>query len=133
MSAVSIALDSYFLTYLQKTTIKVDERITNAVVALLRRGGNISIARDIDTGLSPRQLRRHFQYYIGESPKAFSKIIRFQKFLLAKPSVQSLKENRLYFDQGYYDQAHFIKDFKHLYGMTPGQALSSSPSDVIDS
>ncbi|MEO0473375.1 MAG: helix-turn-helix domain-containing protein, partial [Bacteroidota bacterium] len=85
--------------------------------------GNLDI-RHIDTGLSPRQLRRWFHHYYGESPKVFSKVVRFQELLRAKPSAQSLKAHKIYFDHGYYDQAHFIKEFRHFYGKTPNQALA---------
>ncbi|MEM6633013.1 MAG: helix-turn-helix domain-containing protein, partial [Bacteroidota bacterium] len=81
------------------------------------------LAKDLDIGLSPRQLRRYFQFYIGDSPKSFCKIVRFQTLLKAKPSRESLRKNKLFFDLGYYDQAHFVKEFKHLYGKTPTEAL----------
>ena len=70
-------------------------------------------------GISPRQLRRLFDFYIGSSPKTFSQVIRFQNILNAKPSAESLRKNKLFFDAGYYDQAHFIKEFKTMYGQTP--------------
>lgn len=46
-----------------------------------------------------------------------------RRFYMAKPSMQSLKQNRLFFDAGYYDQSHFIKDFKDFYGITLGKAF----------
>ena len=73
--------------------------------------------------ISPRQLRRLFEYYIGDSTKTFSKVVRFQNILKAKPSTQSLRENKLFYDTGYFDQAHFIKDFKNFYGVTPGKVF----------
>jgi AraC-like DNA-binding protein len=39
------------------------------------------------------------------------------------PSKKSLKENKLYFDVGFFDQAHFIKNFKTFYGVTPSEAF----------
>ena len=78
----------------------------------------------MDTGISQRQLRRMFDFYIGDSPKTFAKVVRFQNILMSKPSVQSLKSNKLFYDIGFFDQAHFIKDFKYMYGLTPTIALS---------
>jgi len=70
-----------------------------------------------------RLYRRLFKYYIGDSPKTFSKVVRFQNILKAKPSTQSLRKNKLFYDLGYFDQAHFIKDFKNFYGVTPSKAF----------
>ena len=72
-------------------------------------------------GVSERHLRRIFQQYIGETPKTFARIVRFQKLLQTSCSAKSLPVERRYHDFGYYDQAHFIKEFKRFYGSTPGQ------------
>lgn len=101
---------------------EVDPRLLTAMEAILEARGNINL-QDLDVGVSDRQLRRLFAYYFGESPKAFAKIIRFQNILNAKPSAQSLKESKIFYDEGYYDQAHFIKEFKAFYGVTPNRAF----------
>ncbi|MEY8863036.1 helix-turn-helix domain-containing protein [Tenacibaculum singaporense] len=77
----------------------------------------------MNTGLSTRQLQRVFNYYIGTTPKAFSNVVRFQQVLSEVTSAQSLKNNKLYLDLGFFDQAHFIKHFKTFYGVTPSKAL----------
>lgn len=100
-----------------------DTRFFKALHLIFKTSGNIETQNGLDTGLSPRQLRRVFNYYIGTTPKAFSKVVRFQHFLNMKPSSQSLKSQKLFFDVGFYDQAHFIKDFKTFYGVTPSQAF----------
>jgi AraC-like DNA-binding protein len=116
-------LDKYFLNHLSKTALTTDNRLYNAINIILQKRGVLNIETDLDIGISPRQLRRLFEFYIGDSAKAFSKVVRFQTILHAKPSVQSLRENKLFFDSGYYDQAHFIKEFKSFYGITPTQAF----------
>ena len=100
----------------------VDSRLMCAIDEILESRGNSSL-QNLDVGVSERQLRRLFGYYFGESPKAFAKIIRFQNILNAKPSSKSLKENKIFYDEGYYDQAHFIKEFKAFYGVTPSKAF----------
>ena len=116
-------LDRYFIDLLSKTVIAIDTRFQNALNIILKNYGVVDIQTDLDVGLSPRQLRRYFTYYVGGTAKTFSQVVRFQNILHAKPSTQSLRENKVFFDLGYYDQAHFIKEFKNFYGVTPGQAF----------
>lgn len=122
ISSLKETLDQYFLERLMASSLLEDDRVLEAMKLILEQKGQIPLT-EINTGLSPRQLRRRFHFYLGDSAKTFSKVIRFQQFLQAKPSRQALKQERLFYDVGYYDQAHFIKEFKHFYGLTPTKAL----------
>ncbi|HEY0670241.1 MAG TPA: helix-turn-helix domain-containing protein [Sphingobacteriaceae bacterium] len=115
--------NSYFSDLIQKTKFDNDVRLYQAIEVILNNFGVLDIEKDLNTGISSRQLRRLFEFYIGDTAKTFSKVIRFQNILRAKPSSQSLKQNKLFFDGEYYDQAHFIKEFKNFYGVTPGKAF----------
>jgi hypothetical protein len=116
-------LDTYFHKLLESTKFDYDSRLYNAIGIILKKSGVLSIEQELDTGISHRQLRRLFEFYIGDTPKTFSKVVRFQNILRAKPSTQSLQQNKLFSDSGYYDQTHFIKEFKTLYGVTPSRAF----------
>ena len=116
-------LDSYFLKLLNNCKINFDHRFYEALDKILITGGSIAIESELNSGISSRQLRRLFDFYIGTTAKTFSKIVRFQTVLQARPSVQSLRKNKIFFDSGYYDQAHFIKEFKTLSGLTPSKAF----------
>lgn len=116
-------LDRFFLSILSGLTLQADARLFEAIGIILHNRGVLSVETELNTGISPRQLRRLFNFYIGDTPKTFSKVVRFQHILNAKPSVESLKKNKLFYDKGYYDQAHFIKEFKAMYGLTPTVAL----------
>ncbi|MGH1366335.1 MAG: AraC family transcriptional regulator [Calditrichia bacterium] len=122
-SQICKLLDAHFLNILADMDFNSDSRLYEAIHIILQKSGVLNVQTDLDTGISPRQLRRLFKYYIGDTAKTFSKVVRFQNILRAKPSTQSLKENKLFFDGGYYDQAHFIKEFKNFYGVTPGKAF----------
>ena len=115
--------DIYFLQLVANTSFNNDNRLYEAIQIVLEKFGVIDIKNDLKTGISSRQLRRLFEYYIGDTAKSFSKVVRFQNILNAKPSSQSLRQNKLFFDVGYYDQAHFIKEFKNFYGVTPSKAF----------
>jgi hypothetical protein len=113
------SFDSYFLKLFSKLSNNHDKRLQSAVNVILNSQGNLAIEKDLDVGLSTRQLRRLFEFYLGDTPKVFSKVVRFQSLLNAKPSLETLRKNKLFFNYGYYDQAHFIKDFKTFYGLSP--------------
>lgn len=120
---IQFKLDNYFCKMISKLDFKLDHRLYDALEIILLNYGVLNIEKDLDIGISPRQLQRLFKYYIGDTAKTFSKVVQFQNILKAKPSSQSLKKNKLFYDVGYYDQSHFIKDFKNFYGVTPSKAF----------
>lgn len=123
MKEIGILFDQYFQKWATNANFDNDNRLYGALQLILKKQGMIDIETDLQTGISSRQLRRLFEYYIGDTPKTFSQVVRFQNILKAKPSSQSLRKNKLFFDAGYYDQAHFIKEFKNFYGVTPSKAF----------
>ncbi|AFH47822.1 AraC family transcriptional regulator [Ignavibacterium album JCM 16511] len=120
---IQLTFDKYFINLIENTTFNNDSRLYNAIEKILKEFGVVNIEQDLNTGISQRQLRRLFEFYIGDTAKTFAKLVRFQNILRAKPSSQSLRQNKLFFDVGYYDQAHFIKEFKNFYGVTPSKAF----------
>lgn len=72
-----------------------------------------------NTGYSRRYLEILFKNHIGFSPKVLAGIFRFQKFYKNWANGQSYEEikNELY--DYYYDQSHFVKEFKKMTGFTP--------------
>lgn len=121
---VKFLLDRYFLQHASGLTFEYDGRLHEAITRVLKNSGVLDIEKDLDTGISARQLRRLFEYHVGATPKTFSKVVRFQNLLKSSPSSQGLRENKTFLELGYYDQSHFIKDFKDLFGTTPGDAFA---------
>jgi len=120
---IKALFDTYFLDLLSKSNFIYDVRLYKAIDIILKNHGVLNIEKDLDTGISPRQLRRLFEIYIGETAKTFSKVVRFQNVLKSNPSSQGLRQTKLFFESGYYDQSHFIKEFKTYYGLKPSKAL----------
>ncbi len=120
---ITAVLNKHFLSIVATVDIDDDSRMYDALNIILHKQGILDIETDLNTGISNRQLRRLFEFYVGTSCKTFSKVVRFQNILKAKPSKQSLRQNKLFFDMGYFDQSHFIKEFKALYGITPSKAF----------
>ena len=75
-------------------------------------------------GISPRYLHKLVSQYTGLSPKFLNKINRFQQSLkLITDNKSSLTS--IAYDCGYFDQSHFIKDFKSFTGLTPSAYLEN--------
>ena len=78
------------------------------------------------SGVSIRQFQKVFKQHAGVSPKYFQRVARMEVI------VRQLLVNRrhqyldLALDSGFYDQAHFIKDFRRFAGETPSRFLRES-------
>jgi AraC-like DNA-binding protein len=98
----------------------IDNIVKSTVDTILNANGHFSVNKfSLHNNINRRQLTRKFSSTIGLSPKQLSKTIRIQatlKSLLTK-EVTSLTE--LAYENEYFDQAHFIKDFKEFTGLTP--------------
>ncbi|SFC04545.1 Helix-turn-helix domain-containing protein [Flexibacter flexilis DSM 6793] len=80
------------------------------------------------TGYSKRYIDLLFREYVGISPKTLSAISRFQRFYYSWANAQmtNFYAENLY--EHYYDQAHFIKEFKKFTGHAPKQ-YANLPND----
>jgi AraC-like DNA-binding protein len=74
--------------------------------------------------VSYKWMERNFNKYLGISPKEFTRLQRFLSAYLAM--CKTLKQDMLSIaiECGYYDQNHFIKDFKRFTGQTPAYYLN---------
>ena len=123
LAKIKLLLDQYFLKKVAPTDSIMDKRLYNAIMIILREHGALNLKSKIDIGISPRQLRRLFEFYVGTSPKKFSKVIRFQYFFQLLSSSEGHGYNKVFLDAGYYDQPHFNRDFKTFFGLTPTEVL----------
>ncbi|NNF36271.1 MAG: AraC family transcriptional regulator, partial [Saprospiraceae bacterium] len=70
--------------------------------------------------VSERSLERYFKKYIGLSPKLYSRIIRFSNIFHFIQS-KNFEWTEISFLSGFYDQSHFIKNFKEFTGEDPSE------------
>lgn len=75
-------------------------------------------------GMTTRYLHKLIYQHTGLSPKSFTKIRRFQLSLkLIARNEQPF--TAIAYDCGYFDQAHFIREFKSFTGVTPSAYLEN--------
>ena len=119
-------VEELFLNKLSDATA-IDAIVKTTVDSLFLTRGNMSINTLVKHDLSKRrQIERKFKKQIGISPKQLGKVIRLQAALkmLLNQTSESLTE--VAYESDYYDQAHFIKDFKEFTGTTPKDFLSDN-------
>jgi AraC-like DNA-binding protein len=93
-----------------------------AVNEMLVRPDRLSIARMNDKiGYSQKHFTEIFRRSVGVTPKSYLKIMRFQKAVRTIDGASRPDWGSIALDCGFYDQAHFINDFKHFSGFTPDE------------
>lgn len=98
----------------------VNPFVEYAVNQILQSPEQISIQRLSDKiGFSQKHFIKIFKENVGITPKSFLKIIRFQKAIKEIERSRKVNWTSVALESGYYDQAHFINEFKHFSGFTP--------------
>lgn len=77
-------------------------------------------------GYSHKHLISLFRRYVGLTPKRFQRIMRFSEILPHVVNKESVSWAQVSAECGYYDQSHFIREFKRFCGYNPQQFLDSS-------
>lgn len=108
-------------------------RMTHAVKEIDKSNGNIK-SKELSSiiCLSDKQFNRIFTDYIGNNPKEFMRIIKYQSVLYKLQSfnlkdIQNIDFQDLVYDFGYYDQSHLINNFKQFTGYTPKEYIKQFP------
>lgn len=125
-SSQRIAIIEDFLLRKLNAKTTIDKIVKTTIDALLATNGSAPINHILKTDLSKRrQLERKFSKQIGISPKQLAKVIRLQSALkmLLNKSTENL--SKIAYQNEYYDQAHFIKDFKEFTGTSPKEFLGN--------
>jgi AraC-like DNA-binding protein len=75
-------------------------------------------------GYSQKHFIDLFKRHVGVPPKQYLKIMRFQKAILEIERGRFVDWGQIARASGFYDQAHFIHDFKSFSGFTPGEYMN---------
>jgi AraC-like DNA-binding protein len=75
-------------------------------------------------GLSPKRFIQVFSEQVGLTPKLFARVRRFQNVLGTIGGPKQIDWTAVALDCGYFDQAHFIHDFRAFAGLSPTRYLA---------
>jgi AraC-like DNA-binding protein len=89
--------------------------------------------KDVSThfGKSRQYINKIFKEEVMCSLKTFLTSVRIVALVKQKSKSEELNLTQLAYDYGYFDQAHFINDFKKVCGVTPGQYFGDLPDFIL--
>jgi len=119
----------FFSRFLNKQKgIDLRDSITVISNIMLHKAGLVSIEKfAYQANMSMRNFERRFSENIGISPKLYCRIIRFNHALELKLKNPKQNWSSIAQECGYFDQMHFIKDFKQFADGSPNTFLNQSP------
>lgn len=108
-----------------KLTLQSRDQVVSEAVNMIRiHRGSIRLKElAAHVCLSQDAFEKRFRKAIGTSPKSFARITRLKHIIEGTPSKTTMLERA--YDSGYFDQPHFIKDFKVFTGQTPTEFLQN--------
>ncbi|MDD8018394.1 MAG: helix-turn-helix domain-containing protein [Bacteroidota bacterium] len=112
----------------QDENIAVIDRIVHRIIS----EQDITKVDDVVTrcSISKRTLQRLFNTYVGIHPKWMIRRYRFHDAVDQLEHGKTVDLPKLALDLGYFDQPHFIKDFKALIGKSPTEYLNDLKKQI---
>src|ERR1700752_1274785 len=113
----------------QSKGMLADEIMTScieyAVLHILSQPNTLSFQHLCDQiGYSQKHFINSFKEQVGVTPKQYLKIIRFQKAIVEIENHGVIQWSNFAQEHGYYDQPHFIHEFKSFSGFTPNEYIN---------
>ena len=98
---------------------KAPQAFLKAAIQALQKGqGSLRVAALAEAlGVGQKRLERAFLAQVGLTPKGFASLVRFHRAVNLKNS--NVKSIEVAGELGYFDQAHFIQEFKSFSGKPP--------------
>lgn len=99
---------------------RIDFNYVNVAAEIIRKNKGIKIEELAKMlFISKRQLQREFKNKVGISPKHYYRITRINEVLRLLDGDRQMDLTSVAYACGYFDQAHFINDFKRITGVRP--------------
>jgi len=118
-------VEDFFGRLLGERSLAGNPLVEASLQVIQKNNGLITVGQLADgLGCHKRQLERQFMAAVGLNPKRYCNIVRAHVFLKHLP--EGSRFTGYAYDSGYYDQAHLIREFKQITGLTPSQYLKKT-------
>lgn len=115
---------------LQRSFEPASARLARRGARMLERGETRVDRVAQQLGVTARHLRRAFADNVGVGPKEYARAVRLQRAV--RMAASSSDWGRIATEAGYYDQSHFIGDFRDLVGVTPGAFARQATGPLLE-
>lgn len=124
-------IDSWLLQ--ESARSKAERGLVQRLLPKLHHGNESIADLSAQSALSRRQLERKFQQQVGLTPIKLKQLMRVKeaRLLISQSPASSLTQIAL--DTGFYDQAHFIRQFQQVTQQTPGEYRARKMSQKYNS
>jgi AraC-like DNA-binding protein len=114
-------VELYLINILQAPKNDFKDRVANyAVRAILKHNGAIDLGDiALHCNVSSRYLQKIFLEKVGFSPRYYARILRFRQALAMLNTGSKINLTTVGYQTGYFDQPHFIREFKEFTGFSP--------------
>jgi AraC-like DNA-binding protein len=110
-----------------RSATRVPSSLRVALAHIAVAEGNVRVSSLVDRiGVTRQHLARQFAAHVGMTVKQFARVKRAEAARARALAARATHPGNVNWSviaqqAGYYDQAHFIRDFKALTGLTPGK------------
>lgn len=134
LMAMKMLADEFLLSQLVKSKAKDHcHSISSTSAVIFRNAGRVNIkSLAYDANMSLKNFELKFTQQVGLPPKLFARITRFNYAILMKIQNKANNWTDISHRCGYYDQMHFIKEFKEFAGDSPLNFYKTTPLPYED-
>jgi AraC-like DNA-binding protein len=131
-------VETFLLKRISKLNSEPDYLLFSALVEHIKakKGEIRSHMLAADFNINYKKMERLFKFYMGIAPKTYIRIIRFNATIHLHGQLTDLNLTQLGNEVGFFDQSHFIREFKSFSSLTPkdffGKKLSTSEEALMN-
>ncbi len=123
------ALAESFLNSIGKFEQTAGHVLVSNIIAAIEANAALQLQDVVaNAGYSQKQAIQLFKKYVGLNPKTFQRIVRFNEILPLVMEKKSVSWQHICAECFYYDQSHFIREFKAFSGYNPREFLTEQGS-----
>jgi AraC-like DNA-binding protein len=125
------AVEEFVLKRLSSLTSNSDYLLFSAMVTHIKsvRGEIRSDMLSEKFNVNYKKVERLFKFFLGINSKTYIRIIRFNASIHLGSEINDLNLTQLGHELGFYDQSHFIREFKNFSSLTPKAFFKRPLSD----
>jgi AraC-like DNA-binding protein len=112
-------IENWLLSQINENKTKINSKISMLIREMINDNGMLELDKYTkEFEISKRELERQFKKLVGLAPKFFLRILRLS-YIFKQVQKKDFSWTELAYKNGFYDQSHFIKNFKEFTGESP--------------